>query len=278
MQMIAPPINAAILADTLIGEDSSLTELLGTVIAHAGYGLILANSDRQIIYANDAAKALMRTTQGLRCNNDCVSATDFNLSRQLQSLILAATGQPGEPVMGGSMILRDENGAATLVVHVVPLARRPAEFPPCRRSYVAGLLIFDCQRDIVDRVKVFSELFALTSAETRVLSQLFLGGGVTQAAMQLNIAQSTAQTHLKRILEKTGTHRQAELVKVFYEVTIPWCGRGPAKAGRFDSWQPAWLPAAAEEVRVSRRSPYQSVVPGSSYKEKKTPPNIRPEP
>jgi hypothetical protein len=30
MQMIAPHINAAILADTLIGEDSSLTGLLGT--------------------------------------------------------------------------------------------------------------------------------------------------------------------------------------------------------------------------------------------------------
>jgi hypothetical protein len=35
MQPIAPRINAAMLADTLIGEDSSLTGLLGTVIAHS---------------------------------------------------------------------------------------------------------------------------------------------------------------------------------------------------------------------------------------------------
>jgi hypothetical protein len=34
MQMIAPHINADFLADSLIGEDSSLTEFLGTVIAH----------------------------------------------------------------------------------------------------------------------------------------------------------------------------------------------------------------------------------------------------
>jgi DNA-binding CsgD family transcriptional regulator len=224
-----------------------------TVIAHAGYGLILANSDRQIIYANDSAKALMRASQGLRRNNDCVSATDFDSSRQLQSLILAATGQTGEPAEGGSLILRDENGVATLVVHVVSLSRRATEFPPFHRSHVAGLLIFDYQRSILDRVKVFSELFALTSAEARVLSQLLLGGGVTQAAMQLNIAQSTAQTHLKRILEKTGTHRQAELVKVFYEVTIPWCGRAPAKAERLAPWQAAWFSGAAEEMRVQRR-------------------------
>jgi DNA-binding CsgD family transcriptional regulator len=253
MQMIAPRFNAALFADSLIDEESSLTQLLGIVIARAGYGLILANSDRQIIYANDAADALMRTSQGLCCNNDCVSATDFNSSRKLQSLILAATGQTGEPAEGGSMILRDENGAATIVVHVVPLARRPAEFLPCRRRYVAGLLIFDSQRGIADRVKNFADLFSLTSAETRILAQLLLGGGVTQAAVQLNIAQSTAQTHLKRILEKTGTHRQAELVKVFFEVTIPWCVRAPAKAGRFAPWHAAWIAGAAEDVRVSRR-------------------------
>ncbi|MGH9677888.1 MAG: hypothetical protein ACRD36_12360 [Candidatus Acidiferrum sp.] len=43
------------------------------------------------------------------------------------------------------------------------------------------------------------------------------------------MARSTARFHLTNILEKTGTHRQAELVRVFYEVTIPWCGRRRAE-------------------------------------------------
>src|ERR1700720_1926582 len=133
--MIAPRINPALFAHSLIGEDGTLTELLGSMIAHAGYGLVLANADRKIIYANDAAKALMRTSQGLRCNNDCI----FNSSRQLQSLIFAATWQTGEPVQGGSMILRDEDGVATLVVHVVPLSRRSSEFSPYGSTPFAGL-------------------------------------------------------------------------------------------------------------------------------------------
>jgi len=255
--MSARRINPVYFAEALIDEDGGLTELLGSVITHAGYGLVLAKQGRQIIYANDAAKALMRENRFLHNHNGCISATDFNLSRQLQSLVLAATGQTGEPAKGGSMIHRDDDGAAILVVHVVPVSRRSAEFPPFRPSHVVGLLICDCRRDIFDRVKVFSKLFALTSAETRVLSQLLLRGGVTQAAMRLNIAQSTARTHLKRILEKTGTHRQAELVKVFYEVTIPWCGREFAKSERFAPWRAAWLPAAgevAEEARIPRRT------------------------
>src|SRR5215470_19475475 len=133
MQMAPRPINPAFFADQLIGEDSNLTDLLGNVIAHAGYGLVLANRDRQIIYANDAAKALMRASRFLHNHSGSIGATDFNLSRRLQSMILAATGQTGEPVKGGSLIHRDEGGAAALVVHVVPLSRHPAEFPRSSR-------------------------------------------------------------------------------------------------------------------------------------------------
>ena len=59
----------------------------------------------------------------------------------------------------------------------------------------------------------------------RVAAQLVSGEGLRKAASCLNIALSTARSHLKHILEKTGTHRQAELVRVFYETTIPWRGR-----------------------------------------------------
>ncbi|MGH6801074.1 MAG: helix-turn-helix transcriptional regulator [Methylocella sp.] len=83
----------------------------------------------------------------------------------------------------------------------------------------------DCKRRITERISVFADLFGLTSAEARVVSQLVSGGGLTKAASHLNIARSTARSHLTNILEKTGTHRQAELVRVFYEVTIPWYGR-----------------------------------------------------
>jgi len=111
-----------------------------------------------------------------------------------------------------------------------------------------GLLIFDCQTGISDRARVFSELFSLTTAEMRVLSLLLEGGSVNHAAGRLNIAQSTVQTHMKRILEKTGTHRQAELVKIFYEVTIPWPGRPPATPERFAPWQAVWAQGAGDEA------------------------------
>lgn len=242
------PSHPALFTGSRAGEDSRLTELLGSVIAYAGYGLVLARPDRRIVYANDPARRLMRAAKGLRCEKGLLSATDFDSSRQLQSLILAASRKTGEPPQGGSMILRDEDGVAALVVHSVVIAQGPVNFAPGASSDAVGLLIFDCQSGISDRVRVFSELFSLTTAEMRVLSLLLAGGSVNHAAARLNIAQSTAQTHMKRILEKTGTHRQAELVKIFYEVTIPWPGRPPATPERFAPWQAIWAQGAGDEA------------------------------
>jgi DNA-binding CsgD family transcriptional regulator len=123
----------------------------------------------------------------------------------------------------GSLIIHDEDGAASLVVHVVPLCRRSAKVSPGKEHPVAGLVIVDRQRVLAERINAFADLSALTPGEARVVAQLISGEGLTKAASRLNIAPSTARSHLTHIL--TGTHRQAELVRVFYEVTIPWCGR-----------------------------------------------------
>lgn len=221
MPMIASHIERAFLVRDLLSEDRTLSELLGSVMARAVFGLILATADRRIVYVNDAADTLMRTSNGLHCERNCISARDFTTSRKLQSLITAASRQTDESAQGGSLIFRDEDGVASLVVHVVPLCPRTAVVPPGWEYPVAGLIMVDCQRGIADRINVFADLFGLTSAEARVVSQLVSGRGLTNA--------STARYHLTNILGKTGSHRQAELVRVFYEATIPWCGRRRAE-------------------------------------------------
>jgi DNA-binding CsgD family transcriptional regulator len=232
MQIIPPHIRPAFLDRDPLSHDETLTELLGRMITCAGFGLVLATSERRIVYANDAAKTLIRARSCLRCEHGCISATDFMTSRKLQSLVFAASRQTDEPVQGGPLVFRSEDGVALLVVHVVPLSPRFPILPPDIAYPVAGLFIVDCQGGTADRINAFADLFGLTPAEARVVSQLVSGGGVAKAATTLNIALSTAQTHLKHILEKTGTHRQAELVRVFYEITIPCYGRATAHSAR----------------------------------------------
>jgi DNA-binding CsgD family transcriptional regulator len=225
MQMIIPQIERAFRVNDPLSEDRALSELLGSMLERAGFGLILVTADRRIVYANDTAETLMRRSNGLRCERNCVNAADFTASRKLRSLITAASRQADEKMRSGSLLYRDEDGMASLIVHVVPLRTNSSVGPADKECPVAGLAIVDCQQGVADRISAFADLFALTAGEGRVAAQLVSGAGLRKAASCLNIALSTARSHLKHILEKTGTHRQAELVRVFYETTIPWRGR-----------------------------------------------------
>jgi DNA-binding CsgD family transcriptional regulator len=64
-------------------------------------------------------------------------------------------------------------------------------------------------------------MFGLTPAESRLAEMLVSGLTVQEAALQLFISAHTAKTHLKRILSKTGTRRQSELVSLLLSIGAP---------------------------------------------------------
>src|SRR5208337_1119751 len=147
MQMIAPCVKRAFLDSGLPSEYMTQVELLGNVIASAGFGLVLVRSNRKIVCANEAAEKLMRASSGLRCEHGCICAPNFKTAWKLQSLISAASRPMDEAVPGGSIILRNQDGLASLVVHVVPFSPPSTVLMPENERPVAGVLIVDCQRD-----------------------------------------------------------------------------------------------------------------------------------
>ena len=56
--------------------------------------------------------------------------------------------------------------------------------------------------------------FGLTRAEARVVQGLAEGRSVKRIAEELEVSLETARTHAKRAMQKTDTHRQAELVSL----------------------------------------------------------------
>ena len=61
---------------------------------------------------------------------------------------------------------------------------------------------------------LLQQLYGLTPAEARVAQAMLQGHGLDATAKILDIQRTTARTHLYRLFEKTGTHRQSELVRL----------------------------------------------------------------
>jgi DNA-binding CsgD family transcriptional regulator len=65
-----------------------------------------------------------------------------------------------------------------------------------------------------DAADTMAAAFGLTAAETRVLASLLGGHTLGETAAVLEIAGTTAKTHLDNIFSKTGVSRQADLMRI----------------------------------------------------------------
>ena len=72
--------------------------------------------------------------------------------------------------------------------------------------------------------------FGLAPAEARLALHLLAGETLRSAAVKLSITYETARSQLKRIFNKTGTCRQAELVIVIL-TALPGCVGAPRRLG-----------------------------------------------
>ena len=75
------------------------------------------------------------------------------------------------------------------------------------------LVVFHASDDAIKlSPELIAQLHGLTPTESILAAALAEGRTVTQYAAEKGCSELTARVHLKHILEKTGTHRQAELV------------------------------------------------------------------
>jgi DNA-binding CsgD family transcriptional regulator len=73
-------------------------------------------------------------------------------------------------------------------------------------------------------IELLRSHFGLTPAEARLALHLVAGETLRSAEVKLSISYETARTCLKKIFNKTGTSRQAELVIVIV-TALPGCVR-----------------------------------------------------
>jgi DNA-binding CsgD family transcriptional regulator len=135
------------------------------------------------------------------------------LARALKNALDVASGvgtQLAEPAR-----ISRPSGAAPLLVVAVPLPRPTFAFWELVAPARALVVIVDPAAKSRATASAIRAAYGLTGAEARVA--LLLGGGVGGAQMPalLGVTAATIKTHLRRCFEKTGTHSQAELMRLF---------------------------------------------------------------
>jgi DNA-binding NarL/FixJ family response regulator len=211
LQLLVPHVLRAssighVVADHMRGR-AALADALDRIAA----GVLLVDAAGRTVFANAAADAMLSAGRLLRSTPAGLAATDSTANRALQ-LAIGAASRNQEFDAAGSAILLSSDQRERWLAHVLPLTSGARLDTAARHSAAAAIFVRKASLDIPSPLETMARLYKLTGSEVRVLHAIVETGGVPDIAAALGVSESTVRTHLKRLFEKTATHRQVDLV------------------------------------------------------------------
>jgi DNA-binding CsgD family transcriptional regulator len=214
MRAIGPHVQRAALIEASFTararECAEFTDLLDGL----GYPLLLARPGGHIVHANAAARDLLATARIADAPGGRLTLCDRTANRALATALAACEG--GDEAVGRravSIPLASGDGDCH-VAHVIPLtsgARRQAGH---FYGAAAAIVLREVAIDMSSSADTVARHYRLTPSELRVLLATLESGTASEVAETLGVSVPTVKTHLGNIYAKTGTGRQADLVKL----------------------------------------------------------------
>jgi len=177
-------------------------------------GALLLDAEGSVVFFNRAAEqALVHDRDGLSLCNGHVTAGDPAADAALQRLIVHAIAPDRSLDVPPDVLVRRPSLRRPYFITASPLRRSPRPFIGMARP-VALVIVRDPEAHRTIAAEALIQGYGLTPREAGLAVALADGHTVEQAAEQLAMRYETARTHLRRILSKTQTSRQAELMKL----------------------------------------------------------------
>ncbi len=168
----------------------------------------------RIVTANGRGEALLRV--GVHISNRrgrlrlADTVLDQRMARQVRSCIQTAQGRAA-PLGVALTIPRADRLPLTMIVAPLPPASWSSSGHAVQSRPLALVMVRDPEAAMLS-ISCLRDLFGFTRMEAVIAADLAGGLSLDAVAARRGIGGATVRSHLKRILAKTGTHRQAEAV------------------------------------------------------------------
>jgi len=168
--------------------------LLETLIDTLTLGVVLVDGEGRIDYRNRAAQEIFARRDGLFERDGMLT---IRSPAALRLLAMIASGAQSDEAV---TVPREGSAEAyTLLL--------------TRRDDLVLILIRDPQHGPSGNFAAISRHFALTHCETSLLEALTFGERLNDFCRRRGISPNTGKFHLRSLFAKTGTNRQADLIR-----------------------------------------------------------------
>ncbi len=202
---LMPHLKQAARLNARLAAASASTSALESAIDQLGFGLILCDGDMALLRASAVTAELLERSGHLRIAGDRLLCPEAEDGRRLR----AAVRTVADGVRPAAAGVLGDGSSRQLHFRIMPLPH--ADWTEAGTT-VAILLSQPADTPCIDPGDI-GLLFRLSPAEARLATALASGKSVTDFAHQRGITLGTARVQLKQVLAKTGTNRQAELIR-----------------------------------------------------------------
>jgi len=224
MRLIVPHLRRAVLIGRVINLKTAEAATFADTTDGLGAGMFFVDASARIVHANASGHALLAEGSLLRVVEGRLVPNDASAEQALNEVYaMAERGDAAVGVKGIAVPLIALDGERH-VAHVLPLTSGARRRAGTRYAAAAAMLVQKATLDTPSPQEVIRTIYKLTPTELRVLLAIVQVGSPAEAGEALGIAESTVKTHLHRVFAKTGTKRQADLVKLVAGYVSPFVG------------------------------------------------------
>lgn len=227
MRRLVPHIQRAVNLGHLLNLTRQQAEAAENTLNALSVGVLLLDQQRRIIHMNDKAEDLLAQRCGLAAHAGRIGVSHAGDRKAFQAALEAVKTRLAlaQPPIPEALLLSTQPGKPRILVVACPARTGARAFDGPWPAVQTVLLVSNlADAGLVNR-DILMSLYGLTTAEARLACALSQGHELAELSTEWGLSRETLRTHLKRVLTKTGTSRQSELVRLLtgkpWNITTP---------------------------------------------------------
>ncbi len=221
LELLIPHVQAALEVRRILGATQQRLASAEAMANASPCASFVLNRHGSILHWNSAAKSMVRAGDALTLANGRLTACDPQSNIALTKLLLDGNS----PSFSLSVTQPSRFVALQRMSDKRPLQAIATPLPePLRSGGDLILLITDPERSVNFPDDALHALYSFTAAEAQVANGLLMGYSAEEIASLRRVSAATVRQQIKSMLNKTGTSRQTEMVRLL--MTLPTAAVG----------------------------------------------------
>ncbi len=213
MRLVVPHVRRAVLIGNVMDLNRADATAFADTLSGLAAGVFLVDENARIVLANTAGQIMLEEGEILRQKDLVLTTVNPRTGTTLPEII--ASARDGDTALGiKGIALPLSSPPEPWLAHILPLTSGMRRDAGIAYSAVAAVFVHKASLETPSAMETMSKLYRLTPSELRVLAAMSEVGGISAVAQVVGISEATVKTHLQRLFGKTGTNRQADLVKL----------------------------------------------------------------